>query len=84
MVFGDIHACRYRTTFRSHHRHVKRTLTRGSIGDPRSRNNRSRLAEEGGIALAVRLSAMGGCYARHWWRGDVLRKMCHGCTLRKK
>ncbi len=59
---------------RLHHRHVERTLTYGSNGDPENRHNRWRLAEDSDIALAMSLSAMGGCYARRWWRGDVLRK----------
>ena len=44
------------------------------MGTPETRNNRWRLAADGSIALAMSLVAMGGCYARHWWRGDVLRK----------
>jgi hypothetical protein len=44
------------------------------MGTPETRKNRWRLAEDGSIALAMSLAAMGGCYARHWWRGDVLRR----------
>jgi hypothetical protein len=73
MVFGDIHAAAIAPSG-SHHRHVERTLTRGSNGDPGNTENRWRLAADGSIALAMSLAAMGGCYARHWWRGDVLRK----------
>jgi hypothetical protein len=73
MVSGDIHACRNRATSVASRVREENATTRFERG-PETRNNRWRLAEDGSIALAMSLAAMGGCYARHWWRGDVLRK----------
>ena len=73
MVSGDIHACRNRATSVASQAREANATTRFERG-PETRNNRWRLAEDGSIALAMSLAAMGGCYARHWWRGDGLHK----------